>query len=93
MLDLSNGRVLEAQIRETEILTSQPPAISDVVSDDQAEILFTVPWEVLHKRGHHYCFKIIARRKTTVLHSRVGVLLKAQKFIPRPFYVSPISLP
>lgn len=37
-LGLSNGRALEGQIFETETLTSQPFAISDVVSEDQAEI-------------------------------------------------------
>lgn len=36
-------------------------------SEDQAETLFTVPWEVLQQRGCLYCFRFIARKKTVVL--------------------------
>ena len=64
VLELSNGRELaEVQLSKTEVLTSQPHNFRHVI-EDQAEIfiyiflfLFFIPWEVLQKRGQHYCFK------------------------------------
>lgn len=72
VLELSDGRGESDTGDYLNLPTSPHPAISDKVSEDQAEILFTGPWEVLQKRGHHYCFKIIARRKTAVLSCQVG---------------------
>lgn len=92
VLELSNDRGLESQISETETLTSQPSAISDMMSEDQAEILFIILWEVLQKRGHHYCFKIIAKRKTAALHWQVGGPAQGSKVYPQTLCVSPVSL-
>lgn len=63
VLELSNGRVLEGQISETETLTSHRLQFQTQCVR-RIKILFTIPWKVLHK-GHHYCFKIFARTKTS----------------------------